>query len=303
MKVARLPLIGRLCALSVCLLYPAAACAADAYPEMLKAPVLPAVDGLNAKAAGFGGGADGRSLYGGEGSITVPLGFRYGFQLDGLVAGHDSRFQGNVTTAATAGHVFWRDPAVGLIGAYGHYFHADAFRGVDYYAGAAEGALYWGRFSLEGLAGVEAGRVNLVAFGSIDITTRFFDAASLSYYPTDDLKLSVGHSYILGTHALLLGAEWGLRSGGGTMAALFANGSVGEGGNAGVLAGLRIYFGQRDKTLIRRHREDDPASILDRITIQITSRLRTIQPQITPNLLSLCISGGSRSSVGYNAPC
>src|SRR5262245_40342939 len=265
MNVGRLPSIGRLCVVLICLLCSAAACAADAYPEIVKAPafpVLPAVDGLNAKAAGFGGGADGRALYGSEGSISVPLGFRYGFQLDGLVSGYDNPSQGRVTTTATAGHLCWRDPAVGLVGAYAHYFHADAFRGVNYYAGAAEGALYWGRFSLDGLAGVEAGKVNLGAFGSVDIATRFFDIATLSYYPTDNLKLSVGHSYVLGRHALLLGTEWGLHSGGGTMAALFAHGSVSEGGNAGVLAGLRIYFGQRDKTLIQRHREDDPPSRL-----------------------------------------
>ena len=42
------------------------------------------------------------------------------------------------------------------------------------------------------------------------------------------------------------------------MAALFTEGWIGEAGNNGALVGLRMYFGQRDKTLIRRHREDDP---------------------------------------------
>ena len=42
------------------------------------------------------------------------------------------------------------------------------------------------------------------------------------------------------------------------MAALFAEGDAGEGWYHGVWVGLRIYFGQKDKTLIRRHREDDP---------------------------------------------
>jgi hypothetical protein len=35
--------------------------------------------------------------------------------------------------------------------------------------------------------------------------------------------------------------------------ALFA-----EGGNNAVLGGVRFYFGQRDKTLIDRNRQDDP---------------------------------------------
>jgi hypothetical protein len=222
---------------------------------------LPAVDGLNAKADAFGGEANGRAFFGGTGSVTVPLGFRYGLQIDGLVAGFDSQFQGDVTVGATAGHLFWRDPAVGHLGIYGHYVHADAFGGVDFLAGAGEGALYLGRFTLEGLVGVEGGEVE-DAFGSFDIATRFFDMAHLSYYPTDNLKLSVGHSYILGEHAAWFGAEWGFGTGGGTMSALYAQGSIDEDGDGVFLGGLRIYFGQHDKTLIRRQREDDPMSSL-----------------------------------------
>ncbi|MEZ5890424.1 MAG: hypothetical protein R3D52_09310 [Xanthobacteraceae bacterium] len=45
------------------------------------------------------------------------------------------------------------------------------------------------------------------------------------------------------------------------MASLFANGSLLENGDGAVMGGLRVYFGQRDKTLIRRHREDDPSSV------------------------------------------
>jgi len=44
----------------------------------------------------------------------------------------------------------------------------------------------------------------------------------------------------------------------GVMTSLFAEGRFGEGDFHGVWAGLRFYFGQKDKSLIRRHREDDP---------------------------------------------
>ena len=54
------------------------------------------------------------------------------------------------------------------------------------------------------------------------------------------------------------GGEWSFAAGSGRMASLFAEGRFGEGNNHGVWGGLRIYFGQRDKTLIRRNREDDP---------------------------------------------
>jgi hypothetical protein len=229
------------------------------------AAALPAVDGLNAKIAGFGGAVEEQALYGGAGSVTLPLGQRFGLQLDGLVTGFDSEGQGDVTIAGTAAHLFWRDPAQGLLGAYGHYIHADAFDGVDIFAGGVEGALYWGQFTLEGVAGVEGGEVD-TSFGNFDIDTRFFDVAQVAWYPVDDLKLSAGHIYSLDQHAALFGAEWGLDAGSGIMASLFANGSVSEDGDGAVLGGLRLYFGQQPKPLIRRHREDDPMITLDTYT-------------------------------------
>jgi hypothetical protein len=41
------------------------------------------------------------------------------------------------------------------------------------------------------------------------------------------------------------------------MASLFTEGWIGEHGNNAVLAGLRVYFGQHDKSLIDRHRQDE----------------------------------------------
>src|SRR5262249_58453793 len=87
---------------------------------------------------------------------------------------------------------------------------------------------------------------------------RFFDSVRASYYITDNFKLSIGHVYTLGRSALALGSEYGFALGGGRMASLFAQGLVGEGGVNGARGGLRIYFGQHDKTLIDRNRQDDP---------------------------------------------
>lgn len=53
-------------------------------------------------------------------------------------------------------------------------------------------------------------------------------------------------------------SEWGFPVGHGIMSALFVEGRVGQGSYHGVWGGLRVYFGKSDKTLIRRHREDDP---------------------------------------------
>ena len=80
---------------------------------------MPAVDGFNAKIDGYGGGANHiSSLYGADGSLAFPIAQQWGVQLDGGVGSFNSS-----GTARGAGHVFWRDPSVGLLGVYGSYSH------------------------------------------------------------------------------------------------------------------------------------------------------------------------------------
>jgi hypothetical protein len=90
--------------------------------------------------------------------------------------------------------------------------------------------------------------------------TRFSDELAASYYFTDNFKLSLGHVYTVGTNFLTLGSEHGFALGGGRMASLFTDGALGEHGIYSARAGLRVYFGQRDKSLMDRHRQDDPPS-------------------------------------------
>jgi hypothetical protein len=163
--------------------------------------------------------------------------------------------------------VFWRDPSIGLVGAYGSYSHWNGVGGIVPLTGAnishfaAEGEYYWGRWTFGGLAGYETVRVSAPVVAGLppfSIPNRFFDSIRASYYVTDNFKLSLGHIYTIGRNGLSLGAEYGFALGGGRMAALFAQGVIGEGGTNIVLGGLRIYFGQRDKALIDRNRQDDP---------------------------------------------
>lgn len=102
---------------------------------------LPAVEGFNGKLSGFGGSSGGQAFYGGDGSLALPLGHVFGLQLDGVVADLDSDAAGSMTVFGAAGHLFWRDPSIGLVGLYGRYLHTDAFDGADLYAAGAEGAL------------------------------------------------------------------------------------------------------------------------------------------------------------------
>jgi hypothetical protein len=225
---------------------------------------MPAVDGINAKIDGYGGGASHTNgFYGTTGSLSVPLAQQWGAQIDARAHNGDG-----IGAYGAAGHAFWRDPSIGLVGAYGSYWHwngrdiADVGHvSTNTGAIAAEGEYYAGRWTLGGLAGIEMVSVNApVALEAFSIPNRFFDSIRASYYVTDDFRLSIGHVYTSGRHRLTLGAEHGLALGGGRMASLFGEAVFGEEGHNAVLGGLRIYFGQHDKSLIDRHRQDDPAA-------------------------------------------
>ncbi len=216
-----------------------------------------AVDGLNGKIAAFGGTFADQALFGGQGSFSAPIGCQFGLQVDALASSYDDHFLG-----AVAAHFFARDPSRGLIGIYGSTSRWDKFDGVRANHIAPEFELYFGRFTLQGIAGLEFGNTasgvvggNLVTY---DVKDRWFDQINLAYYPIDNLKAFVGHRYLGGRHALALGAEYGIPMSQGAMAAVFAEGRAGESDFFGAWGGVRIYFGQKDKTLIRRHREDDP---------------------------------------------
>lgn len=270
---------------------------ADAADLFTKAPLaatpapLGAVDGFNGKVDGFGGSLANRQFYGGKGSFSTPLGDRtspYGLQIDGGAGRFDhSGF------AAIGGHLFWRDPSRGVIGLYGNYTNWDKFGGVHVGQVAGEGALYWGRYTIEGVAGVEFGNtaslttgdaVNGFLIQSFDVTTRFFDKINFGYYIQDDLKVFIGHRYLGGKNALALGAEWALPiKSGGTQVALFAEGRVGENDFHGVWGGVRVYFGQREKTLIQRHRQDDPIDWSPESLVSISNQYKqTFIPGVVP---------------------
>jgi hypothetical protein len=107
---------------------------------------MPAVDGINAKIAGFGGGANHTDgFYGTTGSLAFPIAQQWGAQIDGGVGSLDGS-----GWSRGAGHLFWRDPSIGLVGAYGSYFHWNGTGalsipriGINVSRFAAEGEYYW----------------------------------------------------------------------------------------------------------------------------------------------------------------
>jgi hypothetical protein len=229
----------------------------------------PAVDAVNGKFDGFAGSVAGKSVSGVNGIVSLPLGGQYGAQFDGTIGSLD----GN-TFAAGAGHLFWRDPSRALLGLYVSETYWDRYGGINVAHVAGEGEYYWGRFTLQGIAGVEFGNsastnISTISTGPVFTTTttfvdayhvktRFFDEINLKYYFGDDLSGYVGHRYLGGLNALALGAEIARPLGHGTLASAFVEGRVGENNASGVWGGLKLYFGPTDKPLIARHRTEDP---------------------------------------------
>jgi len=218
----------------------------DTAPLMEEAS-LPAVSQVNAKIAAAFGVLDDDFLALGLGSVTFPVGHSFGFQLDGLGAYTGDDDDG---AAGIGAHAFWRDPSTGLIGLYGAYTWVGREDPDNVTQVAAEGELYLGNITVGALAGVGFGDENLN-------DTDFFALVDLSAYLTEDFRLYGGYRYQIDQHMGALGFEYmpGFASMPGM--SVFGEGTVTDEGEYMVFAGLRYYFGPQ-KSLIRRHREDDP---------------------------------------------
>jgi len=229
------------------------ALAADTYAPMPGAPAtqLPAVSGPNGKLSLRGGifdsdDSDGE-IYGATGSFTMPIGHSFGVQADGMLGAIDGDFMGGV-----GGHVFWRDPNRALVGLYGGWTAIDG--SADSYRLGVQSEVYLGRVSLEGMLGWE-----VVDFDEFDDEDSLFGLADIAFYPTDDLRVSAGYRRWDDKDIAAVGAEYQLgKSWGTTSAALFAEGRLGTDDYKAAWGGVRLYFGGESKSLIRRHREDDP---------------------------------------------
>ena len=92
--------------------------AADLYVvgEPVYPTVLPAVSGINGNISIEGGALDKDGFGALSGSVSLPIGQRFGLQLDGSVGLLDDEFYGSA-----GGHLFWRDPAYAFLGIYGSY--------------------------------------------------------------------------------------------------------------------------------------------------------------------------------------
>lgn len=240
----RLPAVGRAFALAI--LVTAFGAASPAFAQ--SAGQKPAVDGINGKASFQGGRLDGDDTYFGAGSISLPVTHETGIQIDGAAG----RIAGE-TAFAFGGHAFWRDPDRFLLGgriAYGRI----TGKNFNVLRISADTELYFGNWTVEARAGFQA----------LDLEHGAFGQARLAWYPMPDLRLAGGFQLAAGdsTNLVLASAEYQLPFAGLNGLAVFVDGAFGQDSYSHLIAGVRYYLNPgKTKTLIRRHREDDPGNI------------------------------------------
>jgi hypothetical protein len=210
--------------------------------------VLPAVSGINGKLEiDFGGITDPDSAtFRAAGSLSVPIGERFGVQGDVSIGSIDGNW-----AFGGAVHAFTRDPSSYLLGVTAGVVVAD---GARLAAVGPEAELYLDRISLEGWAG-------WAAIDYDDVLTPnengFFAIGDVAWYPTDDWRISLGGASILGRESLKLATEYQFSGLG------FPLSGVGEvraydTGAYSFRVGIKGYLGDPGKSLIDRHRQDDP---------------------------------------------
>lgn len=180
---------------------------------------LPAVSGFSGR-LGVAGGVIGneRGTAGLNGLIAAPVSHDIGLQVDMA-----SAYTSQTLTGGVAAQIFHRNPDKGGLGLYTSYSFSSAFNGA-YVGGAAgslgvaragvSGEIYFGRWTIEGLAGWEGG----------DIKGRAFDIIDLAYYPTDNLRVAAGHRRSGGEDYGAVSVEYQLPVNSGTGVSLFADG-------------------------------------------------------------------------------
>jgi hypothetical protein len=188
-----------------------------------------------------------------DASVALPLTHQFGLQADGLyshISGLD--FYGG------AGHLFWRNPKMGLVGLTGGYLYS---KGVDTFQVGAEGQCYVGRFTLGDFAGAGAIDYSSTAPFINSHPTRFVGRVLADYYPVDNLRVGASYTTVFKDNLFKGEIEYQTPING---LALTGEVARGDYGYDHWLVGLRYYFGGK-KTLVARHRQDDPPGLMKQI--------------------------------------
>ncbi|MFN0190747.1 MAG: hypothetical protein ACKVP5_02045 [Aestuariivirga sp.] len=202
-----------------------------------------AVSAVNGKLEGSAGYIEDRdgdgARFHGVASLAVPIGCLFGAQVD--LGGGD--LDGDSFFGA-GGHLFIRDPESYLVGVQGQYIDLE---GGDLFRIGPEMELYLDQVTVSGAIGFE---------GMDELSTGdFLGGIEASYYITENLKIGAAYRHFLEVDAGAFTVEFQQED---KPVSVFADVMAGSDDFISVSGGIRFYFGGEDKSLIRRHREDDP---------------------------------------------
>ena len=203
----------------------------------------PAVSSINGKVSVEGGNFDGHGGALAAGSLSLPVGHAFGVQLDAAA--------GSVHSTSAGGfgvHAFWRDPdraLFGLTASSSRLEHADTRRvGV-------EGEAYFQNVTVRSRVGHQDGDGK---------NGNYFNLGA-RWYITPNMMVSVGGERVVERNFGRIGAEWQVNTPSMPGLALYLDAAKGEKHYDAVVVGVRYYFGET-KSLVQRHRRDDPDSLL-----------------------------------------
>ena len=211
----------------------------------------PAVSAVNGKVSAESGvtSSFGRSsaIGAAQGALTLPVGHSFGLELDALASTSHNAFIGGGLA-----QFFWRDPALGQIGPFAALAGGN---GARLAFGGGEAQLFASNLTLQGFGGYLDVAVSSPLPGAGGTSGGFY-GSHLTLYPTPDLALSIGAQVALGRAKGSAQVELLPEITPHKNVSLFVSASAGDNQAWRVTGGIRIYFGP-DKSLIRRHREDD----------------------------------------------
>lgn len=206
-----------------------------------------AVDSVNFEISILGGayqrnvlGTASNAMFTGSLATPIPGFSNLGVQLDGAVGVYD----GDFTSAAGGLHIFYRNEQ-GLIGIYGDWAYTDPEHGGRV---GVELSSYHDRWSVDALVGLQFGQ---------HFESEFIDEVDLSYYYTDNFRVSVGHRLTSRGHVGNLSFEHLLNEQGFDGFSVFGEIEAGEDNYVGGFGGIRYAFGSDASTLIERDRRSN----------------------------------------------
>ena len=203
-----------------------------------------AVSAMNASVDFSGGVMEGNGT-GQIGAVgAIPVGDKYGFQIDSLY-----RQGGSINAGGLAGHMFYRDPTSYLAGVTTQWNNVE---GRDTYRFGVETEWYMNDITLSPSLGVQHGDINDGSDGYYDV--------DLSYYATENLKFTANSGGFEHTFGGSARVEWQPEDN--SPFSIYA--MIGDSNQARTyaLAGIRFHFGSEGQSLQHRNRYSDPKNIV-----------------------------------------